>query len=72
VVLTASGMHAHSQNSPTGMNRQMPGIVLGLLCGFVLDSPITVFVVTIAVNACCYYLLLNLFAWAWGRFARIK
>ena len=70
VVLTASGMHAHNQNSAAGMHRQMPGIVIGLLCGFALDNQIVVSVITIAANACSYYLLLSFLAWVWGRLYR--
>ena len=69
--LTASGMHAH-QNSSAGLYRQMPGVVLGLLSGFVLDSPIVVVGVTVAANACFYYLMLSSFLWVWGRLFRAK
>ena len=32
----------------------MPGIILGLLTGFLLDSPTVVLIVTIAANAAVY------------------
>jgi hypothetical protein len=72
VAVAASGMHAHDQNSAAGMIRMMPGIILGLLCGFALDSQIAVFFVTVAANAYVYYLLLSLVAWAWKRFSRAR
>lgn len=70
VALTVSGMHAHNQNSPAGLHQQMPGILIGLLCGFALDSQIMVVVITIVANTCFYYLLLSLLAWVWGRLYR--
>lgn len=72
VALTASGMHAHNQNSPAGLSRQMPGILIGLLCGFAIDSQTVVFVVTIAANTCFYYLLLSFLAWVWSRLDRAR
>ena len=35
----------------------MPGIVLGLFAGFLLDSPTIILIVTIAVNAAVYLLI---------------
>lgn len=70
VALTASGMHAHDRNSPAGLHRQMPGILIGLLCGFVLDNQSVVLVITIAANTCFYYLSLSFLAWVWSRLHR--
>lgn len=67
VILTAWGMHAHDRDAKAGLVPQMPGIILGLLCGFALDNQIAVGVVTVAANAYFYYLVLSLVAWAWTR-----
>lgn len=67
VALTVSGMHAHNQNSPAGLYRQMPGVLIGLLCSFAIDNQIMVVVITIVANTCFYYLLLNFLAWVWSR-----
>lgn len=64
--LTASGMHAHNMG-PGGLYRQMPGIVLGLLSGFLLDSSVVVVAATIATNAAMYYCVLRLLVWFWRR-----
>lgn len=37
----------------------MPGIVLGLLAGFLFDSPTLVLAVTIATNAAVYHVILR-------------
>jgi hypothetical protein len=70
MALTASGMHAHGQNSPAGLYRQMPGVLIGLLWGFALDSQILVVAVTVAANTCFYYLVLSFLGWGWSRFHR--
>ena len=59
VVLTATGMMAQ----PAGMYRQMPGLFVGLIVGFLLDSKDAVFLVTIAINASLYFLILKLLYW---------
>lgn len=56
--LTVSGMHAKDaaelHHSEAGLYRLMPGIVFGLLGGFLFGSRVVVLLVTIAVNATVY------------------
>ncbi len=69
--LTASGIHAKNlaelSYGEAGLYRQMPGIIVGLLSGFFLDSPVVLVVVTIAANATVYYFLLRLAMWLWTK-----
>jgi len=45
---------AELRHGEAGLYRLMPGIILGLLTGFLLDSPTVVLIVTIAANAAVY------------------
>jgi hypothetical protein len=60
-------MHAKNaaelHHTEAGLYRVMPGIILGLLAGFFLDSPDAVLIVTIAANAAVYRLVLKGFVW---------
>jgi hypothetical protein len=67
IAVTVSGMRAHDV-SQSGLYRQMPGILIGLLTGFALDNQVVVIVLTIATNAYVYNLLLRLFIWTGRRF----
>jgi len=64
-------MHAKNaaelQHTEAGLYRLMPGIVLGLFAGFLLDNPIIVAIVTIAANAAVYRLLLKGSVWIYLR-----
>jgi len=67
IALTVSGMHAKNaaelQHREAGLYRLMPGIVLGLLSGFFLDSPTVILVVTIAANAAAYRFAFKALIW---------
>jgi hypothetical protein len=69
--LTASGIHAKNlaelNHREAGLYRQMPGIIVGLLSGFFLNSPVAVVVVTIAVNVTVYYFVLRFAMWVWRK-----
>ena len=71
VTTFVSGMHAKNaaelQHTEAGLYRLMPGIVLGLFAGFLLDNPIIVAIVTIAANAAVYRLLLKGSVWIYLR-----
>ena len=66
-----SGMHAKNaaelHHTEAGLYRLMPGVVLGLFAGFLLDNPIVVAIVTIAANAAVYRLLLKGSLWIYFR-----
>ena len=72
--LTVSGMHAKDaaelQHSEAGLYRLMPGIILGLLSGFLLDSPIVVLTVTIAANAIVYRFVCKAIIWLYLKASR--
>lgn len=65
--LWVSGMHAKNvaelHHSEAGLYRLMPGIILGLLSGFFLDSPTVVLMVTIAANATAYCFVFKALIW---------
>jgi hypothetical protein len=69
--LTVSGEHAKNAaeviHREAGLYRQMPGIIVGLFGGFILDSPVVVFVATVAVNATVYYFALRGAMWLWTK-----
>ncbi len=69
--LTASGIHAKNAAELThgeaGLYRQMPGIIVGLLSGFFLGSPVVVIVVTVVANATVYYFFLRFAIWLWRK-----
>jgi len=48
----------------------MPGIILGLLTGFLLDSPTVVLIVTIAANAAVYCFVFKGLFWLYGKASR--
>jgi len=63
IALCLSGTHAKNvaelHHTEAGLYRLMPGIVLGLLAGFLFDSPTVVLAVTIATNAAVYHVSLR-------------
>jgi hypothetical protein len=65
--LTVSGMHAKNaaelHHGEAGLYRLMPGIILGLLSGFLIDSPTVVLLVTIAANATVYCFVFKGLIW---------
>jgi len=67
IALGISGMHAKNaaevHHSEAGLYRLMPGIILGLFPGFLLDSPTVVLIVTIAANAVVYCFALKSIVW---------
>jgi len=69
--LTVSGMHAKNaaelRHGEAGLYRLMPGIILGLLTGFLLDSPTVVLIVTIAANAAVYCFVFKGLFWLYGK-----
>ena len=69
--LTVSGMHAkiaaELRHGEAGLYRLMPGIILGLLTGFLLDSPTVVLIVTIAANAAVYCFVFKGLFWLYGK-----
>lgn len=67
IAVTVSGLRAHESNQ-SGLYRQMPGILIGLLTGFALDNQAVVIVLTIATNAYVYHLVLRFFIWTGRRF----
>jgi hypothetical protein len=58
---------AEMSHHEAGLYRVMPGIIVGLLVGFAVDSPIVVAVVTVAANAALYCWVLRLAVWVWRR-----
>jgi len=54
---------AELHHSEAGLYRLMPGIILGLLGGFFLDSPTVVLIVTIAANAAVYCFVFKGLIW---------
>ena len=74
IALTLSGMHtknaAELHHSEAGLYRLMPGIIFGLLSGFLLDSPIVVLVVTIAANATVYRFAFKGLIWLYVKAGR--
>ena len=72
--LTVSGMHAKNaaelHHHEAGLYRLMPGIILGLLSGFFLNSPVVVLVVTIAANATFYQFVFKGALWLYFRARR--
>lgn len=72
--LTVSGMHAKDaaelHHGEAGLYRLMPGIILGLLSGFLLDSPIVVTMVTIAANATVYRFVFKGLIWLYVKAVR--
>ncbi|OLE15505.1 MAG: hypothetical protein AUG83_06810 [Acidobacteria bacterium 13_1_20CM_4_57_11] len=72
--LTVSGMHAKNaaelRHGEAGLYRLMPGIILGLLTGFLLDSPTVVLIVTIAANAAVYCFVFKGLFWLYGKASR--
>ena len=72
--LTVSGMHAKNaaelHHSEAGLYRLMPGIILGLLSGWLLDSPTVVSIVTIAANAMVYCFVFKGLIWLYLKAAR--
>ena len=72
--LTVSGMHAKNtaelHNSEAGLYRLMPGIILGLLSGFIIDSPTVVVMVTIAANAAVYGFVFKGLIWLYLKATR--
>ena len=74
--LCLSGMHAKNaaelHQTEAGLYRLLPGIVLGLLVGWLLDNQTVVLIVTIAANAALYRLLLKGSVWIYSRVASAK
>ena len=72
--LTVFGMHAKNaaelRHGEAGLYRLMPGIILGLLTGFLLDSPTVVLIVTIAANAAVYCFVFKGLFWLYGKASR--
>ena len=64
LVMTGSGVRARGSGHG-GVYRQFPGILVGVRIG--LGSEILTILVTIAVNACAYYVLIRVLAWLGGR-----
>lgn len=58
---------AELQHTEAGLYRLMPGIIVGLISGFVLDSPTVVVILTIATNALVYQYILRGVLWAWAK-----
>jgi hypothetical protein len=69
--LTASGIHAKNaaelSHEQAGLYRQMPGIIVGLFSGYLLDNATIVLLVTVAANATLYYLALRFTVWIWAK-----
>ncbi|HXO44788.1 MAG TPA: hypothetical protein VN846_04920 [Candidatus Cybelea sp.] len=72
--LSVSGMHAKNvaelHHSEAGLYQLMPGIIPGLLSGWLLDSSTVVLVVTIAVNATIYYFVVKGLIWVYIKITR--
>jgi hypothetical protein len=64
-------MHAKNaaelRHGEAGLYRLMPGIILGLLTGFLLDSPTVILMVTIVANAMVYYFVFKGLFWLYGK-----
>jgi hypothetical protein len=54
---------AEMHHSEAGLYRLMPGIILGLLSGFLFDNPTVVLIVTIAANATVYCFVFKSLIW---------
>lgn len=61
---------AESHHSEAGLYRLMPGIILGLLSGLLVDSPTVVLMVTIAANATVYRFVFKGFVWLYLKATR--
>jgi hypothetical protein len=72
--LWVSGMHAKNaaelHHSQAGLYQLMPGIILGLLSGWLLGSSTIVLWVTIAVNATAYCFAFKGLVWLYLKAVR--